>query len=392
MKPSHLILILTLLLPLSGAGQPAPTPNVDLRLIDPTGELPEVLDSQQFSQLLAAVDRGLAALQQQQQPDGRFLTINYGQPAVTALAVMAYISRGHMPGQGPYGELLNEAINYVLSQQKTSGIFSHMGIDPTRIRVIPSTANGEFKEMTAQTYSHAICMLMLGEIYGLTANKESFRIRNAIENGLKFSIQLWDIRPHSARDDGGFRYTRSGTDGAEGDVSITGWHTASLRSIRNAGFDVPQAVMDRIAAYIIRNQNQDGGFAYIANHNTTYPMTAAGTLCLALAGKHGSTETLRAATYLSHFRASDPSAFGEVSGRKWPYYCCYYQTQASIQLGGQLWVTCMGEVSKYLLSKQSASGLWPPDGSDDEFGPSYSTSMAVIALTPILQILPIYQR
>ena len=392
MKRSNLFLILTLSLALPGVGQTAQKPNVGLRLIDPTGELPEVFSSQQFSQLVAAVDRGLAALKQQQQPDGRFPTIDHGQPAVTALAVMAYISRGHMPGKGPYGELLAKAINYVLSQQKKSGIFSHMEIDPAKLNVIPSTANGEFEEMAAQTYSHAICMLMLGEVYGLTAEKESFRIRNAIENGLKFSIQLWDIRPPPAQDDGGFRYTRPWTDGAEGDVSITGWHAASLRSIRNAGFDVPQAVMDRIAAYVTRNQNQDGGFSYIAGRYSTFTMTAAGTLCLALAGKHGSAETLRAATYLSRFRVGDPRAFSDSSGRSWPYYGCYYQTQVSIQLGGKLWVTCMGEISKYLLSKQSASGLWPPDGSDSEFGPSYSTSMAVIALTPVLQILPIYQR
>ncbi len=243
--------------------------------------------------------------------------------------------------------------------------------------------------MVAQSYSHAICILMLGEIYGLTANKESFRIRNAIENGLKFSIKLWDIRQPPAQDDGGFRYTRPWTDGAEADVSITGWHTASLRSIRNAGCDVPQAMMDRIAAYLMRNQKKDGGFAYIANQNSTFTMTAAGNLCLALAGKHGSPETLRAATYLSHFRAS---ALSEASGPNQPYYCCYYQTQTSIQLGGQLWVTCMGEVSKYLLAKQSASGLWPPEDLDSEFGTSYSTAMAIIALTPVLQILQIYQR
>ncbi len=66
MKPSHLILILTLLLPLTGAGQLAPKPNVGLRLIDPKGELPEVLDSTQFSQLVAAVDRGLVALKKEQ--------------------------------------------------------------------------------------------------------------------------------------------------------------------------------------------------------------------------------------------------------------------------------------------------------------------------------------
>lgn len=392
MKRFNLILILALVMPLSGTGQPAQIPSERLRLIDPTGELPEVFNNEQFNQLVAAADRGLVALKDQQQANGSFETITHAQSAVTSLAVMAYISRGHMPGKGPYGELLEKAINYVLSQQKKSGLFAQMEIDTAKLNVIPVSATGEFEEMAAQSYSHAICMLMLGEVYGLTDEKESFRIRSAIENGLKFSIQLWDIRPPPAADDGGFRYTRPWVDNAEGDVSITGWHTASLRSIRNAGFDVPQAVMDRIAAYIVRNQNPDGGFAYIANRESTFMMTAAGTLCLAMAGKHTSRDTLRAATYLSHFKTSDPGAFRDSSGRSWPYYSCYYQTQASIQLGGQLWVTCMGEVSKYLLRKQSADGLWPPDGTDSMYGPSYSTSMAVIALTPVLQILPIYQR
>ena len=392
MKRSHLILTLTLLLPLPGAAQPAQKPSGRLPLINPTGELPEVLNSQQFNQLVTAVDRGLVALKDQQLKDGSFEAPTHGQAAITALAIMAYLSRGHMPGEGPYGELLEKAINYVLSQQKKSGLFSHMEIETAKLNVIPDREDDEFENMAAQSYSHAICMLMLGEIYGLTAEKESFRVRNSIEKGLKFSIQLWDIRPPPVEDDGGFRYTRPWEDRAEGDVSITGWHAASLRSIRNAGFDVPQAVMDRIAAYIVRNQNTDGGFAYIANSPSTQTMTAAGTLCLTMAGKHGSSETLRAATYLSRFRISNPAAFRDGSGRSWPYYGCYYQTQASIQLGGQLWVTCMGQVAQYLLTNQAANGLWPPNGSDSMYGPSYSTSMAIIALTPVLQILPIYQR
>lgn len=235
-------------------------------------------------------------------------------------------------------------------------------------------------------------MLMLGEAYGLTDEKESFRIRNAIEKGLKFTIQLWNIRPHQYEDEGGFRYTRPWHDSSEADVSVTGWHAASLRSIRNAGFDVPQEVMERIAAYVIRNQRKDGGFAYNSHaYRSSYMMTAAGTLCLSLAGKQGSPETMRAAAFLSHFRCDDPKAFA-ADVHRFPYYGCYYMTQASIQLGGQLWITCMGECSRYLLKKQSADGLWPPSDRTASCGPCYSTSMAIIALPPVLQILPIYQR
>lgn len=389
MKLPRLCLFLTLLLPLSGVVH---AQDGRLPLIDPANELPRVLSGAQITQLVAAVDRGLVSLAKLQREDGSFSTISYGQPAVTALAVMAYLSRGHLPGEGPYGETIEKAINYVLTKQNASGLFAHEEIDYARLNTIPLAESEEFDNMASQSYSHAIAMLMLGEVYGLTPEKETFRIRNAIEKGLKFTIQLWDIRRPSAQDDGGFRYTRPWEDRAEADVSITGWHAASLRSIRNAGFDVPQRVMDRIAAYLIRNQNSDGGFGYITSSGSTFTMTAAGTLCLALAGKHGAPETMEAATYLSRFQARNHRAFSDSAGRNWPYYGCYYVTQASIQLGGQLWVTCMGECSQYLLGKQAANGLWPPDGTDRMYGSSYSTSMAIIALTPILQILPIYQR
>jgi len=120
-------------------------------------------------------------------------------------------------------------------------------------------------------------------------------------------------------------------------------------------------------------------------------MTAAGTLCLALAGKGGKPETQRAAAYLSGLRNSGRGAFNST-GRYWPYYGCYYLTQSSIQLGGRLWVICMRKCSAYLLAKQQPDGLWPPNGGASSFGRAYSTSMAIISLTPTLQILPIYQR
>lgn len=362
-----------------------------LPLIDPANELPEVFNGPQIDQLVNAVDRGLVSLKHLQEKDGSFSTTKIGKPAVTALAVMAYISRGHLPGEGPYGELLDNAINYVLSQQRDSGIFAHREINHALLNTVPANIT-EFDDMAPKSYTHGICMLMLGEVYGLTNEKESFRIRNAIENGLKFTIQLWDIRPHLKEDDGGFRYVRPWKNQTEADVSITGWHAASLRSIRNAGFDVPQAVMDRIAAYFVRNQKEDGGFGYVTRTPSTYTMTAAGTLCLTLAGRHGEPETMRAATYLSRFRSSDRMAFVGDGGRSWPYYACYYLTQASIQLGGQVWVTCMRECSQYLLKKQAANGLWPPSDGSYSYGHTYSTSMAIIALTPALQILPIYQR
>ena len=356
-----------------------------LPLIDPANPLPEVFSDAQISQVVKSVDRGLSSLQALQAEDGSFRSLDYAQPGITALGIMAYLSRGHIPGEGPYGASLDKAISYVLAQQKASGLFSTMEIDYASINI--PVGPPDHRPTTNQSYSHAITMLMLGEVYGLSGKQDSFLVRNAIEKGLKFTIQLWDIRKGRDEDDGGFRYTRPFIDGIEGDVSLTGWHAVSLRSVRNAGFDVPQPVMDRIAAFLIRIQNGDGGFPYSHGKGSNFTMTGAGTLCLALAGKQNAPETLRAAGYLSRFRSGNSPEFNE-----YPYYTSYYMTQVSSQLGGRLWVILMGECAKYLLPKQLENGLWPPDGSAARYGPTYSTSMAIISLTPTLQILPIYQR
>jgi hypothetical protein len=371
--------------PLSAQAAPNQLP-----LLAPHEPLPEALSGEESVKLLKSVDRGLAALQKEQQEDGSFKTISYGQPAVTALAVMAYLSRGHKPGQGPYGESLEKAINYVLTKQKKSGLFSHTEIDYARLHEVPEPGE-DFDIMAAQTYNHAISMLMLGEVYGLMGEKEDFRLRDAITKGLTFTIQLWDIRKKNPTEDGGFRYTRPWSE-AEADVSVTGWHAASLRSIRNAGFEIPQPVIDRLVGYLARNQLADGGFGYRVGRRSTFTMTAAGTLCVVLAGKHDDPVLARAASYLYRFDVNSVLAFDDTSRHNGPYYGCYYMSQAAIQLGGRVWVKCMRQVYTYLIQKQDSTGYWMPEGPDTRFGKAYTTSMAILALTPPLQLLPIYQR
>ena len=372
------------------AAAPVGAQERSLPLIDPTGELPEALTGAEINRLVQAVDRGLFALRDLQDDDGSFKSRDYAKTGVTALAVMAFLSRGHKPGEGPYGSNLNKAINYVVAQQKKSGLISSEEIDYTRINI---EMNPFSYSVAAKSYNHAICMLMLGEVYGLTDEREAFRLKDTIEKGLEFTIKLWDIRKGTPLEDGGFRYTQPWAHGGEGDMSVTGWHAASLRSLRNAGFDIPQKVIDRVANYVIRNQNRDGGFSYATTTNrTTLPMTAAGTLCLALAGKFDEPGLARAAGILADFRASNRSSFRDSGGRDWPYYGCYYVTQASIQVGGRVWFICMRECASFLLQRQGPDGHWPPDGSAARYGVGYSTAMAIIALTPTLQLLPIYQR
>ena len=87
--------------------------------------LPEALNDRQWAALEKSVDRGLHWLAKQQRNDGSFEGDEVGQPAITSFAVMAYLSRGHRPGVGPYGKAIESGIDFVLATQRANGLFTY---------------------------------------------------------------------------------------------------------------------------------------------------------------------------------------------------------------------------------------------------------------------------
>src|SRR5262245_49993278 len=82
--------------------------------------VPDVLTAEQWRQLDSATDRGLAFLATKQRRNGSFDTPEIGQPGVTSLCVLAFLSRGHVPHEGRYGQQIDRAIDYVLSTQQNN--------------------------------------------------------------------------------------------------------------------------------------------------------------------------------------------------------------------------------------------------------------------------------
>ena len=62
-----------------------------------------VLTRQEWKEVDQSVEKALAWLLEQQAPDGSFPTLQHGQPGVTSLCTMAFLSQGHLPGEGKYG-------------------------------------------------------------------------------------------------------------------------------------------------------------------------------------------------------------------------------------------------------------------------------------------------
>src|SRR5262245_20058944 len=89
----------------------------------------EVLSANEWQRVDPAVERALTWLAREQQPDGSFPTLDTGQPGVTSLCIMAFVSHGHVPGDGQYGKLLERAIDFALSCQKPNGLVTLLGPD-----------------------------------------------------------------------------------------------------------------------------------------------------------------------------------------------------------------------------------------------------------------------
>ena len=65
----------------------------------------------------STVDQALEYLAAHQNTDGSFQTSPMARPAVTGLCVMAFLSRGHRPGEGEYGGHIEKAVDYILGFQ-----------------------------------------------------------------------------------------------------------------------------------------------------------------------------------------------------------------------------------------------------------------------------------
>src|SRR5262245_59855096 len=69
-----------------------------------------------------AIDRGLVWLAARQNDDGSFGGNGYSRNvAVVSLAGMAFLSGGHTPGRGEYGQVVNRCVSYILGAADESG-------------------------------------------------------------------------------------------------------------------------------------------------------------------------------------------------------------------------------------------------------------------------------
>jgi rhamnogalacturonyl hydrolase YesR len=157
------------------------------------------------------IDKALAFLYRTQDDDGYWRAGGQGKDvAITGLSVMAFLSAGHVPGEGRYGETIEKGVRAVLKMQQPTGLFAH--------------SSGHVM------YHHGICTLMLAEVVGMTNGELAKQVKPALEKAVAIILKSQRKNPPHR---GGWRYNTDPN--GDSDISVTGWQLMALRAAKNVG-------------------------------------------------------------------------------------------------------------------------------------------------------------
>jgi len=284
--------------------------------------------------------------------------------APNAMAILSIMGRGHVPGRGPYTDVLERGKKYILRTQEDSGLF--------RSKRIPGSG---------PMYSHGLTTLCMAEMYGMDPDPE-------LEEKLRKAVDLI-VGCQSAA--GGWRYQPNPS---TQDVSVSVMQVVALRAANNAEIPVPQKTIDNAVKYIKSCAHPKGGFGYTGPAQGPHT-TAAGILSLQLLGHYNDPAVTKA---LDHM-AKVPVTWGKSGGVTYFYYFHYYAIQGNYQAGGKYWNQWHPHVREMFLEKQNEDGSWdnPPGMSSESASvvgrnKVYWTAMASLVLEVYMHYLPAYQR
>lgn len=293
-----------------------------------------------------AVAKSLRWLKDQQAADG-----SWGNTAITALALLAFMSNGHVPNQGDYGREVSKGVRYLIACTRDDGYV-----------VGPRGGN---------MYCHGFATLALSQVFGMTGDED-------VKKTLKKAV---DLIVKTQNREGGWRYEPVPNDA---DISVTIVQVMALRGAKDSGLHVPDKCMAEAIKYIGRcRDSRTGGYKYQTySSGAGYARTAAGVCVLQLCGEYDAEEIKAGVEFMDRL--------GDDRQHYW--YGHYYAAHALNQVGGKVWEEYYDRMKKTLLGEQRASGEWYNSSREAAYGPVYQTAIAVLILSVPTHYLPIYQK
>jgi prenyltransferase beta subunit len=312
-----------------------------------------------------ATARALEYLAGKQNADGSFSDGPYQHnTAITAYAMLAFMSQGHVPGQGHYGPEVSKAARFLMASARADGY-------------LVGARGGNM-------YCHAMATLALAELWGQTGDDD---LKPVVQKAV-------DLVVKSQNSQGGWRYEPAPT-GA--DISVTIMQVMALRSAKNGGLHVPDTTLKKAIAYIHAcHSKNSGGFAYQPGGPPGFARTAAGVCVLILAGEYND-DLAKAQKDLppsiEYLKKNFESPVHFFYGHYYAAHAMHSYAGVNPKDGLKEWSDWYGRLVKYFVqsNSQSSDGSW--NGTNRrEVGPIYQTSIAVIVLSVPAHYLPIFQR
>src|SRR5262245_11080968 len=210
-----------------------------------------------------AIADGLAYLVREQAADGSWGTGQFqSNVAITSLAGLAFLASGAQVGMGKYGQVLQKAVEFVLSQEEPG---------------MPGFFNSRKIAIHGPMYNHGFGVLFLAEVHGAIAEPKLRRqVREALERAATVTLK-------AQNHEGGWRYRPHPGDA---DLTVSCGQLQALRAAQRAGIDVPNKALDQAVRYVKTCQLSDeGGFRYQSIGGAPgFARTAAGVAALLAGG------------------------------------------------------------------------------------------------------------
>ncbi len=277
---------------------------------------------------------------------------------ITSLAVLAFLANGYSHLEGPYQDVVQNGLEYLVSSQTSDGNLA-----------------GRAK-LFARMYCHSMALLAISEAYAMTGDR---RLAVAVQRGVNYSVDAQDSR------NGGWRYQP----GDDGDMSQFGWQVLALHSAELAGIDVPKSTSRLMVKFLDSCciSPRKGIAAYRPGQGPNTTMTAEALVCRHLLKQPVDGPLRREAT--------DRILNDPPNDRRVNMYYWYYGTMAMYLSGGREWDQWNQQMKATLLDSQisegSNKGSWQPNGLWAGYGGrAYSTAMAALTLEVYYRYLPVY--
>ena len=271
----------------------------------------------------AAVLKALRWLKYIQNEDGSMP--GYCPPAMTGLAVLAYLAHGETPASKEFGPTVQKALEYLIRS----------------VYIVKDKAGKEVKDLNGNTpyvrmrgtdgneYGFLIGTYALCEAYGMTQNPNA---RDAAKLTLGRIIS-----GQTATGGWNYKMARVAQDGQPDDISFGGWAMQAIKAGKMAGIHLPgqeECIKKAVKCLQKRNYSEKAGFVYRATTNHkggSGGLGGVGCLCMQLLGYAKEPEVANALNVMRDWLPTFDKK--HMSGGGSSQYYSYYASQCKYQAG-----------------------------------------------------------